>query len=207
MRFFSQTKSGKTPRLQTFDHPDFGSIKLLERPKIRSITISVTPFQGVRVLLRPGISRKEVDVIIRKKCAWIQKALFRAQEIEQRSRQFFSAQTDISSSEIKSSLVDRVSVLAEQYGFSYNKISIRHQRSRWGSCSAKNNISLNHKLFFLPTELSDYVLLHELAHTKQKNHGPQFWEILYGILGKEMVRQYRKKIREFEYLLYPPSQQ
>jgi predicted metal-dependent hydrolase len=72
----------------------------------------------------------------------------------------------------------RLRYLSGQHGFQYNRVSVRNNRSRWGSCSAKNNINLNLHLMRLPDELIDYVLLHELVHTRYKNHSNKFWEAL-----------------------------
>ncbi len=76
----------------------------------------------------------------------------------------------------------RVKELAYLYGFEYNKVTIKNLKSRWGSCSAKNNINLNIHLMKLPDELIDYVILHELAHTIHKNHSKRFWNALEKVL-------------------------
>ncbi|MGY6555636.1 MAG: M48 family metallopeptidase [Wenzhouxiangella sp.] len=65
--------------------------------------------------------------------------------------------------------------LADQYGLAYQRLSIRYQRSRWGSCSARGNISLNARLMFCPPSAVRYVLIHELVHTEHLNHSPAFW--------------------------------
>lgn len=80
--------------------------------------------------------------------------------------------------EAKTFLPQRLQFLAEKNGFSYNRLAIKNHRSRWGSCSARNNINLSLHLMRLPDSLIDYVLLHELVHTRIKNHGKQFWELL-----------------------------
>ncbi|MGQ1947405.1 M48 family metallopeptidase [Geofilum sp. OHC36d9] len=80
--------------------------------------------------------------------------------------------------EAKRFLVPRLAELARQFGFSYNRVFIKNLKSRWGSCSSVNNINLNLHLMRLPESLSDYVLLHELCHTVEKNHGPDFWRLL-----------------------------
>lgn len=65
--------------------------------------------------------------------------------------------------------------LADQHGLNYQRLSIRYQRSRWGSCSARGNISLNARLMFCPPVAVRYVLIHELVHTQHLNHSPAFW--------------------------------
>ncbi|MHC1704415.1 MAG: M48 family metallopeptidase [Tenuifilaceae bacterium] len=80
--------------------------------------------------------------------------------------------------EAKESLPQRVEYLSIKHGFKYSRLSIKKTKSRWGSCSSKNNINLSIFLMKLPDELIDYIIIHELCHTIQKNHGPKFWEIL-----------------------------
>lgn len=75
-------------------------------------------------------------------------------------------------------LPPRLRAFAQEHELSINKISIRNQRSRWGSCSGKANISLNWRLVLMPEWVSDAVLLHELAHTKEMNHGPDFYALV-----------------------------
>ncbi len=80
--------------------------------------------------------------------------------------------------EAKTILPPRLEFFANKFGLSYNKIFIKNLKSRWGSCSNINNINLNLQLMRLPDHLIDYVILHELCHTKEKNHGPGFWHLL-----------------------------
>ena len=76
----------------------------------------------------------------------------------------------------------------------YNKVTISKARSRWGSCSSKRDISLSFYLMLLPAHLMDYVILHELAHTREMNHGPKFWELLNQLTdGKALAL--RKELR------------
>ncbi len=102
--------------------------------------------------------------------------------------------------EAKSYLPGRLDYFAKKYGFEYNKVSIRNNSSRWGSCSYDDNINLNLQLMRLPSHLIDYVILHELCHTIEKNHSSDFWSLLDRYtngnakkLAKEM-KNYRTKI-------------
>ena len=78
--------------------------------------------------------------------------------------------------EAKRVLPERVRILADEYGFSYLQVKIQSSKSRWGSCSLGKNINLSFYLMLLPQHLVDYVILHELCHTKEMNHSPKFWQ-------------------------------
>jgi len=98
--------------------------------------------------------------------------------------------------EAKQFLPVRVHYFAQKFNFQYQKVVIKKAGTRWGSCSYQNNINLNLHLMRLPEHLRDYVILHELAHTIEKNHGPRFWALLDKISGNaygldQEMKQYR----------------
>lgn len=93
-------------------------------------------------------------------------------------------------------LPPRLATFARQFGFSYTKVSIRSSQSRWGSRSSSGSINLSYFLMTLPAHLVDYVLLHELCHTVEMNHGPAFWALMRKVSGgksdswREEIKQY-----------------
>mgnify|MGYP001471412710 CR=1 FL=1 len=106
----------------------------------------------------------------------------------------------IDKKEAREKLGKRLSELAQKYDFKYNKLSVRSQKTRWGSCSSKNNISLNMKLLHLPDQLIDYILLHELVHTRVKNHSINFWNELETVVPNAQTVD--KQLREYQYCLF-----
>ncbi len=97
--------------------------------------------------------------------------------------------------ESKHYLPKRLAYLADMHGFSYSSSRFSHASGRWGSCSAKGTISLNIALMNLPFEIIDYVLLHELAHTKHMNHSPQFWQCLEQV--DPLCKTHRKQLKAY----------
>ncbi len=89
-------------------------------------------------------------------------------------------------------LLPWVERISKNHGLPYNKAAIRFQKTRWGSCSIKKNINLNRTLVFLPPELVEYLMIHELCHTVEMNHSRRFWELVgkhsydYRALDKEL---------------------
>ena len=87
----------------------------------------------------------------------------------------------------------RVATWNEIYGFQFNRIAIRNQRSCWGSCSEHRNLNFNYKLLFLPEHLADYVIVHELCHLQEFNHSPNFWNLMARALPD--YKELRKELR------------
>ena len=155
-------------------HVDGIGLVTLERSlRARRVVISIRPFKGVRVAVPRRESFKNAEGFLHLKAGWIKKNLERMRQYEKQTVP--DNLDDIDTAAAKETLTSRLKQLAEGHGFSYNRLTLRKQRTVWGSCSPRNNISLNIKLVKLPEELMDYVLLHELVHTHEHNHGKKFW--------------------------------
>jgi predicted metal-dependent hydrolase len=94
-------------------------------------------------------------------------------------------------------LPSRVNMLASLHGFDYKGVAVRKSGTRWGSCSAKKQINLSVSLMLLPDYLIDYVILHELCHTVEMNHGERFWSLLNKVTNGD-ARKLRKELKEYQ---------
>ncbi len=103
--------------------------------------------------------------------------------------------------EAKAFLPGRLAWLAKQHGFSFTGVAIKNLKSRWGSCATTGNINLNLHLMRLPDHLIDYVLLHELSHTRQHNHGKKFWQLLNSVCNG-MAKQWDSEMKKYQTKIY-----
>lgn len=97
-------------------------------------------------------------------------------------------------------LPDKVKQLAERFNFRYNKLALKNIKSRWGSCSSKNNINLSIHLMRLPEHLIEYVILHELAHTVHHNHSVKFWKLLDDVTNGARILD--KELSKYNITIY-----
>lgn len=141
-------------------------------------------------------SYAEAEEFVYTRLDWLAKHMRDIARLEEEQRHWMSLGENIDRRQARAIIVKRLNELASQHGFSYNKVSIRNQKSRWGSCSGQNNLSLNVKLVLLPPELADYVILHELVHTRVKNHGKKFWSELNKYVGD--AKALRRKLNTYK---------
>jgi len=158
----------------TIDIKGVGPVLFEKSVRARSLNITVKPFKGVRVAIPRGVDFKQAEQVARSKTSWLKTHMDRMRELERAYEA--TPETHIDRKEASLLLHSRIEEIAKKYGYTYNRLTIRNQKTRWGSCSATNNISLNIKLVLLPGNLRDFIILHELIHTKIKNHGYEFWK-------------------------------
>ncbi|MBA7664011.1 hypothetical protein ES703_72061 [subsurface metagenome] len=168
---------------------------LFERSNRASrVIIYVKPFRGVRVAVPYRLSFKKAEDFVSTKTDWIKIQLEKRQQYEKECNLNSSVNETVDKKKAKKVLTRRLKQLAKKHGYTYNRVFIRNQRTRWGSCSHKNNISLNMKLVLLSEELMDYVILHELVHTHRKDHSKAFWTEMDKLVGdgKKISSRLRK---------------
>lgn len=174
---------------------DVGPVLFERSRRARRISISVRPLKGIRVAIPYDTSFGKAKQFVLSNRAWILKQIERIRQVEAKCKTLLKHSDPVDTVRAHKKLLNRLNELAKAYNFVYNKVSIRNQKTRWGSCSDKNNISLNIKLVRLPGELIDYVILHELLHTRIKNHGPSFWHALDKLVGDS--KAFREKLNQY----------
>lgn len=150
--------------------------------RLRHISIVIQPFKAPQLNVPLKIPLETALEFLRPRLDWLKKRLEGARKIEKNYDSIAGSLVRLPSRESREKLLNRIKNLAIHHNFTFNKICIRNQRTLWGSCSAKNNININMRLAWLPDELIDYVILHELNHTRVHNHRREFWESLERIL-------------------------
>ncbi len=171
-----------------------GPVLMEHSRRAKRVSISVKAYQGVRVAVPLRVSFNKALEFVQLKKPWIQKHLAIITRYETENRALADLSATIDRVKAKRQLTSRLNRLAKEHGFTFNSVSIRSQKTRWGSCSRNNNISLNMKLVLLSEALVDYVILHELVHTRIRNHSKDFWVQLDRYVGnsKAMASRLRK---------------
>lgn len=127
----------------------------------------------VRVTIPRGGSKREADAFARRHAAWI------ARQRARLDRPAFTPdERDGFRAEAETILPARLRQLAEHHGLQVDRISIRNQHARWGSCGKDGHICLNWRLVLMPDSVRDYVLIHELMHLRRMDHSPAFWRLV-----------------------------
>jgi predicted metal-dependent hydrolase len=168
---------------KTLEIDGVGKVLFEPSRRARRLNVSVRPFRGVRVAVPRRTSLQKARAFVCSQLSWIQKHVEKTKQLE-KEYELLSRQTArIDDREANGKIVRRLDELAGFHGFSYSRVFVRNLKSRWGSCSHRNHISLNRKLVLLPEEMLDYVILHELVHTRIKNHSSEFWQEMDRLTG------------------------
>lgn len=120
-----------------------------------------------------------VEQFIAEKQEWISDKISRFKAMNHKPvRHFSKADYQAHKKEALKLAEERVNFYNTKYNYSVNRISVRDQKTRWGSCSSKRNLTFNYRILFLAPHLRDYVIVHEICHLKEMNHSKKFWDLV-----------------------------
>jgi len=163
----------------------------------RGTRISVGVEGNVVVTTPRAASMAAVEKFVAKYASWIERHVARA-----RLRTVMRIpRKDVAGLKKKALAIaeERCKFFAKVYGLEYKKISIRSQKSRWGSCSAAGNLSFNYKIVALPSETADYIIVHEICHLAEMNHSKKFWDLVAQTVPNH--QELRKQLRKMHILV------
>lgn len=162
------------------------------RSNRKTISIQITPQGEIRIRCPRGMKKGEIQTFAEEHRDWIEKHLPKPEALalpgftqEERALLARQASTDIP---------QRVARFAKRMGVTYGRITIRCQKTRWGSCSGSGNLNFNCLLMLTPESVRDYVVVHELCHRKEMNHGEAFWAEVAAVLPD--YRENRKWLKD-----------
>jgi predicted metal-dependent hydrolase len=172
--------------------------KLKKSRRAKCLRLSINHRAELVVTVPFLVPKFFVTRFIREKADWILRSLSLMNEKRKLVEQSEEIYGSYWKNKAKAALFirERVKYFAHKHNFSYEKIIIKNQKSRWGSCSAKNNLNFNYRLLFIEPELADYVVVHELCHLREMNHSRKFWNQVESILPdwKERRRELKKVV-------------
>ena len=195
---------------KTYRDVTVGDVLVRRSTRARRVSIRVSASKGIVVTVPFWASFKSGLAFLALNREWVMATVLRQQKklaqsdaatgiagMDEAER---AAEVERLRAEAKAWLPGRLRELADRYGFTVGKVFIKHNKSNWGSCSVRGNINLNLNLMRLPENLRNYVMLHELAHLRHANHGPQFHALLDALCTDctgRSARDLEKDIRQY----------
>lgn len=172
------------------------------RSKRKTLALQVTGSSDVIVRAPQQITRREAELFVQKNAEWIKRTRreikLRCERQKKMAEEYripdYTSLTPMEKNKIRRHIMERLKLYAPQMGVNYARVTVRDQKTRWGSCSSKGNLNFNYRLHYLPQELMDYVVVHELAHRIHMNHSREFWEVVAAVDAD--YKEHRKRLHE-----------
>lgn len=168
--------------------PQIGEVVFRKSMRSRNISIRVHPTKGVSVSVPYIVPYAAAKLFFQARRGWILETMAKQKEKYKDVRVPSADEVEVMRAQARRELPVRLAELAQTYGFTYNKVTIKHNATNWGSCSTKGNINLNLNLVRMPHLLRDHVMLHELCHLRHPDHGPAFHLLLEHLLTDHILK-------------------
>ena len=174
----------------------------LKRSKRKSISVEISREAKIIVRAPNKMSIKEIEAFLNSKSEWIDKHLADMnKKLASMPRKLSDAEKNELKKNSKIVITKRVEYFAKIMGVDYNRISIKFQKTRFGSCSTKNNFNFNALVALMPSDVLDYVIVHELSHLKEMNHSKNFWYQVEKIIPDYKIKRKWLKENGTKYML------
>lgn len=165
-----------------------GEIVFRKKKGIRRVSLRVHPVKGISVSVPYLVPYAAAMAFFKLKRDWVIQTVQMQKEKYKDVQKADPEQIETMRRQAKAELPARLAELAQRYGFVYNKVTIKHNSTNWGSCSTRNNINLNLNIIRLPLVLRDYILLHELCHLRHHDHGHAFHLLLEHVCTDNLLK-------------------
>ena len=172
------------------EHVSYGLIRAQRKTMALKVSVDGT----VTVRIPYGVRPEEADRFVEAHVDWIRKRIAECRERAAARPAYTDREREAGKRLAKELLLKKCRYFAERMGVSYGTVTVREQKTRWGSCRAKGNLNFNWKLALMPEEILDYLVVHELAHRKEMNHSDRFWAEVERVLPD--YRQRRAWLKE-----------
>lgn len=179
------------------------------RSRRRTLSLEITKEGRVLVRAPYRMGQSEIERFVQEKSDWIEKHLEKTRKrLAERQahpvKRITAEELQMLADKALKVLPEKVSYYAPAVGVDYGRITIRNQRTRWGSCSSKGNLNFNCLLMLTPDMVQDYVVVHELCHRLEMNHSPRFWGEVERVLpdyrtAKQWLRKHGTEIMDRMY--------
>lgn len=168
--------------------PQIGQVLMKKSTRARRISLRVHPVKGVSITVPYIVPYMAAEAFFKLKRQWVIETIVRQKDKFKDVQPVSRDEIEQLRKKAKAELPSRLAELASKYGFAYNKVTIKHNATNWGSCSTRNNINLNLNIVRLPEALQDYILLHELCHLRHHDHGHGFHLLLEHVLTDNLLK-------------------
>ena len=155
------------------------SYKIRKSNRAKRLRIAVYCDSSIIVTMPKGLTEKLIEKFLREKSTWLIEKIEYFQKNKNQPFLKYSKEDYLKNKDKAFEIVRRkVEYFSQIYKYEYNKISIKNQKTRWGSCSRKGNLNFNYKIIFLSEKQVDYIIVHEICHLKEFNHSRKFWNLV-----------------------------
>ena len=163
--------------------------------RARMVRLAVHYNGTVVVTVPNGVTKNVVEKFLQEKTDWILRKL----DFFKQNKNLFpklNSKKDYLRNKKRAYefIMDRINYFCKKYNFKFKKISVRNQKTRWGSCSKQGNLNFNYRLIYLSEKQADYIIVHELCHLKQLNHSKKFWKLVEEIIPNYL--EIRKELKK-----------